>query len=141
MGLSKDNFIAQREFELMQMNSRDLKREAIAQAKSMLEDNEAEQIYSKSVRLEKYLSEFNTAIKPHLEHLETFNGVEFQEGNRTTYNYKEDSLYRELEKQLSDRKKLLEMRAKLSKVIFDDEGVEVTLVSSSTTTFIKALIK
>lgn len=141
MGKSKEQFIAQREKELMQMSSRDLKSEARKQSEIMLQESDAEEIYSRSVRLEKYLTEFNKSIKPHIENMEIVNGVEFQEGQKTTYNFSEDAEYRELEIALKARKDLLQARVKLSKPIFDEKGEEVILVSSRTTGFVKAIIK
>tara|TARA_R110001606_G_C15116666_1_gene621587 strand:+ start:126 stop:551 length:426 start_codon:yes stop_codon:yes gene_type:complete len=141
MGKTQQQFLAQRELELMAMSSRDLKAEAQQQADQMLQESNAEEIYSKSVRLEKYLAEFNKSIKSHIENMDTINGVEFQEGQRVTFNFADDPEYRELETLLKGRKDLLQARVKLMKTIFDDQGEEVPLVTSKTTTFIKAIIK
>lgn len=141
MGTSKELFITQREFELMEMSSRDLKKEATKQANLLLEENQAEEIYSKTARLSKYLDEFNKAIKPHINQLETFNNVEFSEGQRVSPNFKEDAEWLDLHTKLKEREELLKMRIKLGKEIYDSEGVEVPLISSTTTSFIKANIK
>ena len=141
MGKSKEQFIAQREFEIMGMDGRSLKKEAIQQAEKLLEFDDAESIYSKSVRLEKYLTEFNKTIKEKVSRCETFNNVEFSEGQRTTYNFKEDAEWSELNSKLKEREDLLKMRSKLGKDIFNENGESVTLVSTSTTSFIKANIK
>lgn len=141
MGKTKQEFLAQREHELMLMSSRQLKAEAQYQADQMLQDLNAEEIYSKSVRLEKYISEFNKSIKNHIKNMDTINGVEFQEGIRITFNFSDDPEYKELETLLNERKDLLQARVKLMKTIFDHKGEEVPLVTSKTTTFIKAIIK
>jgi len=141
MGKTKQQFLAQRELELMGMSSRQLKAEAEYQADQMLQDLSAAEIYSKSVRLEKYLSEFNKFIKDHITNMDPINGVEFQEAERVTFNFSDDPEYRELEKLLKSRKDLLQARFKLMKTIFDEKGEEVPLVTSKTTTFIKAIIK
>ena len=141
MGKTKQQFLAQRELELMGTSGRQLKAEAEYQANQMLQDLNAEEIYSKSVRLEKYLSEFNKSIKDHIKNMDPINGVEFQEAVRVTFNFSDDPEYRELEELLKSRKDLLQARVKLMKTIFDEKGEEVPLVTSKNTTFIKAIIK
>jgi len=98
-------------------------------------------VLSKSVRLEKYLTELNSGLKKRLENLESVNGVEFSEGNRTTLNFKEDSEWLNINLELKRREELLKARSKLGKSIYNDEGVEVPLISSSTTTFITIKVK
>jgi hypothetical protein len=141
MGKSSEQFIMQKQFELMEMSSRELKDYANSQLETILQHSEPNEVLSKSVRLEKYLTELNSGLKKRLENLESVNGVEFSEGNRTTLNFKEDSDWLQLNEELKRREELLKARMKLGKSIYDDEGVEVPLISSSTTTFITIKVK
>jgi hypothetical protein len=141
MGKSSEQFIMQKQFELMEMSSRELKDYANTQLEAILKHSEPNEVLSKSVRLEKYLTELNSGLKKRLENLESVNGVEFSEGNRTTLNFKEDSEWLNINLELKRREELLKARSKLGKSIYDDEGVEVPLISSSTTTFITIKVK
>ncbi len=141
MGKSSEQFIMQKQFELMEMSSRELKDYANSQLETILQHSEPNEVLSKSVRLEKYLTELNSGLKKRLENLESVNGVEFSEGNRTTLNFKEDSDWLQLNEELKRREELLKARMKLGKSIYDDEGVQVPLISSSTTTFITIKVK
>ena len=141
MGKSSEQFIMQKQFELMEMSSRELKDYANSQLETILQHSEPNEVLSKSVRLEKYLTELNSGLKKRLENLESVNGVEFSEGNRTTLNFKEDSDWLQLNEELKRREELLKARMKLGKSIYDDQGVQVPLISSSTTTFITIKVK
>ena len=57
MGKSSEQFIMQKQFELMEMSSRELKDYANTQLEAILKHSEPNEVLSKSVRLEKYLTE------------------------------------------------------------------------------------
>lgn len=141
MGHSNNLFIAQREEMLAQMNRKELAQEAEFYATKLLEEKEPEEILSQTLRIESFVSAINKELKTKITENTSFGGVEFSEGQRTVLNFKEDPIYLELYNELKNREDLLKARVKLMKPIFDENGEEVPIVSSSTTSFIKAVIK
>lgn len=141
MGHSNNLFIAQREEMLAQMNRKELAQEAEFYATKLLEEKEPEEILSQTLRIESFVSAINKELKTKITENTSFGGVEFSEGQRTVLNFKEDPIYLELYNELKNREDLLKARVKLMKPIFDENGEEVPIVSSSTTSFIKATIK
>ena len=141
MGQSKNLFIAHREEMLAQMNRKELAQEAEFYATKLLEEKEPEEILSQTLRIESFVSAINKELKTKITENTSFGGVEFSEGQRTVLNFKEDPIYLELYNELKNREDLLKARVKLMKPIFDENGEEVPIVSSSTTSFIKATIK
>lgn len=141
MGHSNNLFIAQREEMLSRMNRKELAYEAEFYATKLLKEKEPEEILSQTLRIESFVSALNKELKAQITENTTFDGVEFSEGQRTVLNFKEDPIYLELYNELKNREDLLKARVKLMKPIFDENGEEVPIVSSSTTSFIKATIK
>jgi hypothetical protein len=141
MGQSKNLFIAHREEMLAQMNRKELAQEAEFYATKLLEQKEPEEILSQTLRIESFVSAINKELKAKVTENTSFGGVEFSEGQRTVLNFKEDPIYNDLHNELKNREDLLKARVKLMKPIFDENGEEVPLVSSTTSSFIKASIK
>lgn len=141
MGQSKNLFIAHREEMLAQMNRKELAQEAEYYATKLLEQKEPEEILSQTLRIESFVSAINKELKTKVTENTSFGGVEFSEGQRTVLNFKEDAIYNDLHNELKNREDLLKARVKLMKPIFDENGEEVPLVSSTTSSFIKASIK
>lgn len=141
MGQSKNLFIAHREEMLAQMNRKELAQEAEFYATKLLEQKEPEEILSQTLRIESFVSAINKELKTKITENTSFGGVEFSEGQRTVLNFKEDPIYNDLHNELKNREDLLKARVKLMKPIYDENGEEVPLVSSTTSSFIKASIK
>ena len=141
MGHSNNLFIAQREEMLSRMNRKELAYEAEFYATKLLKEKEPEEVLAQTLRIESFVSALNKELKSQITENTTFDGVEFSEGQRTVLNFKEDPIYLELYNELKNREDLLKARVKLMKPIFDENGEEVPIVSSSTTSFIKAVIK
>ena len=141
MGQSKNLFIAHQEEMLAQMNRKELAQEAEFYATKLLEEKEPEEILSQTLRIESFVSAINKELKAKITENTSFGWVEFSEGQRTILNYKEDPIYNDLHNELKNREDLLKARVKLMKPIFDENGEEVPLVSSTTSSFIKASIK
>jgi hypothetical protein len=141
MGQSKNLFIAHREEMLAQMNRKELAQEAEYYATKLLEQKEPEEILSQTLRIESFVSAINKELKTKITENTSFGGVEFSEGQRTVLNFKEDPIYNDLHNELKNREDLLKARVKLMKPIFDENGEEVPLISSTTSSFIKASIK
>lgn len=141
MGKSKEQFMAIRELELATMSKKELGIEAKKYASNILQEREAEEVLSQTLRIEAFASELNKELKKEITEPLSYGGVDYSEGNRTSLNFKEDAIWSELNDKIKRREELLKARIKVGKVIFDDNGEEVPLVSSSTTTFLKASIK
>ena len=141
MGASKELFFAEREARLANMTRKELGQEAEQYAMLLMDNKEPEEVLSQTLRIEAFATALNKSLKKEIKEPLSYGGVDYSEGNRTVLNFKEDSLWCKLNTEVKNREELLKARSKLGKVIFDDNGEEVTLVSSSTTTFLKASIK
>lgn len=139
--MSKELFFAQREARLATMSKKELANEANEYAMLILEEKEPEEVLAKTLRVEAFAIALNKALKTQISEPLSYGGVDYSESNRTTLNYKEDAIWKELNNKLKAREELLKARVKVGKVIFDDNGEEVPLISSSTTTSIRATIK
>ncbi len=141
MGQSNNLFIAQREAHLASMTRKELSNEAEQYAMLLMEDKAPEEVLAKTLRVETFVTSLNKSLKAEISEPVSWGGVEYSEGQRTVLNFKEDAIYLDLYNELKSREDLLKARAKLMKPIFDQNGEEVTLVSSKTSSFIKSVIK
>ena len=141
MGQSKNLYIAHREEHLATMNRKDLSNEAEQYAMLLMENKQPEEVLAQTLRVETFVTSLNKSLKAEITEAVSFGGVEYSEGQRTVLNFKEDPLYLDLYNELKSREDLLKARAKLMKPIFDENGEEVPLVSSKTSSFIKSVIK
>jgi hypothetical protein len=141
MGQSKNLFIAQREAQLATMNRGQLAQEAEEYAMLLMDDRRPEEILAQTLRVETFVLSLNKSLKAEINEPVSFGGVEYSEGQRTVLNFKEDPLYLDLFNELKSREDLLKARAKLMKPIFDENGEEVPIVSSKTSSFIISSIK
>lgn len=141
MGISKELFFAEREAQLANMTRKELAQEAEQYAMLLMDEREPEEVLSQTLRIEAFATALNKSLKNEIKEPLSYGGVDYSEGQRTSLNFKEDGVWLELNEALKGREELLKARSKLGKSIFDDEGVEVPLVSSSTSTFLIAKIK
>lgn len=119
------------------LSKKEISKTAADYVVAVLEDKTPEEVLFESVRFEEFFKQINSELKAKLKENSTYNGAKFTEQNRTTLDYSVDSVWSELNKQLKERESLLKARLKVGKVIFDDNGDEVPICPSSTTTFYK----
>jgi hypothetical protein len=84
-------------------------------------------------RLKEVVNSADAEARKHLpeEKFEAF-GVEFTPVNGgSTLNYKDDEVWSDLKKQLTDREEMLKTAAKTDSIIYDSEGFQVPKVSSN----------
>lgn len=119
------------------LSKKEIKESSKNYVAKILEEKTPEEVLFESVRFEEFFKQINTDLKSHLKENSTYNGAKFTEQSRTSLDYSIDAIWSDLKAQISKREELLKARAKLGKVIFDENGEEVTLCPSSTTSFFK----
>lgn len=119
------------------LSKKEINKTAADYVAAVLEDKSPEEVLFESVRFEEFFGTINKSLKAQLKENSTYNGAKFTEQNRTTLDYSVDSVWFELNKQLKERENLLKARVKTGKLIFDENGDEVPICPSSTTTFFK----
>ena len=119
------------------LSKKEIKESSKNYVAKILEEKTPEEVLFESVRFEEFFKQINTDLKSHLKENSTYNGAQCTEQSRTSLDYSIDAIWSDLKAQISKREELLKARAKLGKVIFDENGEEVTLCPSSTTSFFK----
>ena len=119
------------------LSKKEISKTASDYVATILEEKRPEEVLFESVRFEEFFKQINSELKSNLKENSTYNGAKFTEQSRTTLDYSKDAIWKELKEAISKREDLLKARAKLGKAIFDENGEEVTLCHSSTTTFFK----
>jgi len=123
--------------KIAKLSKKEISKTANDYVSSILEEKTPEEVLFESVRFEEFFKQINTDLKKHLKENSTYNGAKFTEQSRTSLDYSKDLIWSDLKAKMQDREELLKARAKLGKAIFDENGEEVTLCPSSTTTFYK----
>lgn len=139
--MSKELAFLERE-EFYSKSSKELEQMAQQQAQEIIESEWQDEVIYKATKVSKYLESLIKPVKNSLIGKPYYSTlIDVKESGRTVLNYNEDAEWLELHTKLKEREELLKMRVKLGKVIFDNEGVEVPLVSSSTTDFLTIKLK
>jgi hypothetical protein len=145
MGHSSEQYLALQEQEFYRLSQKEIGQLAEQHAREAIEAEQHDIYLAQLKRVAEYVEKFEKALKTDL--IDKINGqyysteIDVKLSHRTTPTYEEDAIYRELNEQLKERKKLLDMRIKLSKVIFDENGEEVPLIGSKTTDFLTIKLK
>lgn len=144
MGASKREFNEMREEEMYlqstynfpQLTKKEVQMSAVEAVKHLVEDGEKDVIkeLSNVVRAKEFLTtyekELRNEVKDNLQSTHVANKVEFSVKNGASkLNYKEDPVWRQINRQLKDREELLKVAEKSEAVIYDSEGIEVPKVS------------
>lgn len=104
--------------------------------KSILESGEVNKMHygANLARLNEVISSALSEFRDHIVDIEKTKelGVEFTPTNGgETLNYKDDPIWCDIKKELTEREELLKLAYKSKKEIYDSEGIEVTKVSST----------
>lgn len=139
--MSKEQFEMMRFQEMESLYSPDFsKKEAIATGKKLIKeafnDGEVNKLHliANLARMHEVLSSAMSEARESIIDIEKCKelGVEFipvQGGE--TLNYKDDPVWVDIKKELTEREELLKLAYKSKKEIYDSEGIEVTKVSST----------
>jgi hypothetical protein len=139
--MSKELAFLERE-EFYSKSSKELEQMAQQQAQEIIDAEWQDEVIYKATKVSKYLESLIKPVKNSLMGKPYYSTlIDVKESGRTTLNYNEDKEWLELHTKLKEREELLKMRAKLGKAIYDNDGVEVPLVSSSTTDFLTIKLK
>lgn len=139
--MSKELAFLERE-EFYAKSSKELEQMAQQQAQEIIESEWQDEVIYKATKVSKYLESLIKPVKNSLIGKPYYSTlIDVKESGRTVLNYNEDAEWFELHTKIKEREELLKMRVKLGKVIFDNEGVEIPLVSSSTTDFLTIKLK
>lgn len=147
MSATKDLFGQIQEQNFYNMGVKELQQLAEQQAKEVAEHQEEDVWLQKTTKAKKYIETFEKEVKGHL--IERYTDdyyselIEVNQMSRLTLDYEKDSVYKELNDKLKERKKLLDARHKLGKEIVDtDSGEVVPLVPvKSNTSFLTIKVK
>lgn len=137
--MSKDLFFAMREQEVITENFLPTKKEVKLNAellvKQILDDGMTDktELFVQAQRLNDFITEIYNNLKKSMpdENFEAY-GIKgtFKNGGDMP-NFKDDSYWVNIKKQLTEREALLKLALKSDKTIYDDEGVEVLKVSTT----------
>lgn len=138
MGANSEKFLQLRAEEMANLYPQDFtKKEAISTGVKMvtdlLESGEVDklQFMSNLCRLKEVINSADAEMRKHLPNEKSkVYGVEFTPvdgGN--TYNFKEDPIWCDIQKELKDREELIKVAVKSQKEVYDEAGIEVTKVS------------
>lgn len=137
--MSKDLFLMMREQEVQTSNFLPNKKEiqfsATSFIKNILESGESNpyELIAQAKRMQEAIDVVTKELLNHLpqENFEEF-GLKgtFRNGG-DTINYKDDIVWVELQKKLKDREELLKVALKSGEEIYDQDGVNVTKVSTT----------
>lgn len=137
--MSKDLFLQMREAEIMTDNflptKKEIKLNADKFAQELLDKGEVDitETFAQALRLSEALNTITAKLKEAMpeENFEAFGLKGTFKSGGDTINYKDDAYWSDLKKQLTDREALLKLALKSDKSIYDEEGVEVTKVSTT----------
>jgi endo-alpha-1,4-polygalactosaminidase (GH114 family) len=143
--MSKELFFEMQQRELYALSQKEIGQLAAEHAQQMIEAEQEDEFLKKVKQVGEYVTTVEKALKDSL--INKVNGdyysqlIDVKLSGRTTLNYKEDSVWCEINAQLKAREDLLKARAKTGKTIFDENGEEVPFVSSTTTDFLTIKVK
>lgn len=146
MSASKELFTELQEREFYNLSVKELQAEAERKALEIAEQENEDVFLHRLSKAKKYLESFEKTLKTKLQdrYSPDFHSplIEVSESSRLTLDYDKDPIYADLNNQLKERKKLLDVRHKLNKEIFDNNGEEVPLVPvKSNTSFLTIKLK
>jgi len=138
--MSKELFFNMRAEEMASLydasfTKKEAKQQGVNLVKEILDNGNAtiEDLCINIVRLKEVINSADAEVRKHLpeenfEHM----GVKFSHSSGgDTVNYKDDEVWADLKKQMTQRQELLKTALKSDKPIYDDEGVEVPKVSTT----------
>lgn len=139
MGANSNLFLMLQEQSVETNNFLPSKKEIQLSAKSfvsnLLEAGQTDkmELYAQAVRINEALQIVTDELKNSIpqENFEAFGIKGTYRSGGETLNYKEDLVYAELEQKLKERAELIKVATKSKDTIYDNEGVEVTKVSST----------
>lgn len=139
MGASKNLLMMMQEQEIQTSNFLPTKKEIQANAKrfvnEILEAGEVDktELFTQAVRINEALAIVTETIKKEmpLENFEAFGIKGTYRNGGETLNYKEDSIYLDIQTELKEREELLKVASKSKSEIYDESGILVPKVSST----------
>jgi len=130
-------------FELMQQQQiaeafptkKQVQTNALQFVNNLIENGEQDllEMFSQSVRINEALTVVTDALKKSLpdENFEAFGLKGTYRNGGDTYNYREDYIYAQMQDALKEREMLIKTATLSKDTIYDNEGVEVTKVSTT----------
>ena len=143
--MSKELFNQIQERELYSLSQKEIAELAQQHAAEIAEAQMHDEYLKKIKQVQEYVTNLEKVLKDSI--MSNWNGefysplIDVKMSGRSALNYKEDAVWCDINAQLKAREDLLKARAKTGKTIFDENGDEVPLVSTSTTDFLTIKIK
>lgn len=139
MGANSNLFLMLQEQSVETNNFLPSKKEIQLSAKSFVSNlldagtTDKMELYAQAVRINEALQIVTDELKNSIpqENFEAFGIKGTYRSGGESLNYKEDYVYAELEAKLKERAELIKVATKSKDTIYDNEGVEVTKVSST----------
>lgn len=139
MGANSNLFLMLQEQSVETNNFLPSKKEIQLSAKSFVSNlldagqTDKMELYAQAVRINEALQIVTDELKNSIpqENFEAFGIKGTYRSGGEVLNYKEDLVYAELEQKLKERAELIKVATKSKDTIYDNEGVEVTKVSST----------